>query len=528
MLFESSDVLSRIKKQVDLLQSKIAQFLLPEEVSNKEDLKNEVESIKWNLIEASVDSESKAKAFQKIKNKRMQPFFLWKLEFIDVFRNNNGFDIVIGNPPYIQMQKEIEGNKLSKLYKNTNYETFDNKGDIYTLFNELGINLLKKDGHLIFINSNKWMWASYGVALRKYFTSFNPKVLIDFTGEKIFKSATVDTNILLIQKNSNSKKLMGCNYHPKNDEEKNIHKYLSKNKSSISNETWFIGDDVSNNLKNKIASIGKKLKDFDVTIKYGVKTGFNKAFIIDENKYRELIKKDKKNSELIKPILRGRDVDFYKCNFKNLYLILAKFNSYTKIQNEYPDIYQHLNAYQKALEERGQCKNNTYRNKSSDYPGQHHWLELDNNPSDEYIKLFHEDKIIYPIMASKSSFYYDQEGYFCNDKAYIINGNNLKYLIAILNSKLIYYYLKTVCSPLGSAAVEYRKIYLDNCPIPLINEINKPIILELEKIVDDIIVNSSQQDSLEKIRRINILVFKLYGLDESEIKLINDSFPEEY
>ena len=135
-------------------------------------------------------------------------FFLWHTWFSDVFNRPNGcngFDIVIGNPPYVQLQNN--GGELAKIYEKCGFNTLARTGDIYCLFYECGWRLLKDNGHLCFITSNKWMRAGYGEATRKFFADkTNPELLIDFAGVKIFDSATVDTNILLFEKEKNKHK----------------------------------------------------------------------------------------------------------------------------------------------------------------------------------------------------------------------------------------------------------------------------------------------------------------------------------
>jgi hypothetical protein len=197
-LFESSDALSRIKKQVDLLQSKIKQFLLLDESSNKEDLKNDIENIKWHLIEASVDSEVKARAFQKLKNKRVQPFFLWKLEFIDVFRNNNGFDIVIGNPPYVSV-KGLSKELKSDLQKA--YETAKGRLNLFTLFVELGYKILNKKTTLSYIIPEN-IFSNYEYRHTRNFILVNNCLSKVCRFEKRVFDAAVDTAILFLQKSN--------------------------------------------------------------------------------------------------------------------------------------------------------------------------------------------------------------------------------------------------------------------------------------------------------------------------------------
>jgi len=153
--------------------------------------------------------------------KRLKPLFLWDLFFSEVFHEKGGFDVVIGNPPYIQLQK-LRGNPIQQVYKNQKFRVYDSTGDIYCLFYEKGINILKRNGHLVFITSNKWMRAGYGEKLRKYFLNYNPEILIDL-GPGVFKSATVDTNILVIEKADNIKNTLACNIYKTNHETKSFY-----------------------------------------------------------------------------------------------------------------------------------------------------------------------------------------------------------------------------------------------------------------------------------------------------------------
>ncbi|MDW8302167.1 MAG: N-6 DNA methylase, partial [Bacteroidia bacterium] len=251
-----------------------------------------------------------------------------------MFGLNAGFDIVIGNPPYIQLQKE-QG-KLAQRYqakkdKKTNaiifeYKTFERTGDIYTLFYERGIQLLKPNGLLCYITSNKWMRAGYGQKLRSFFTQFNPILLIDL-GPGVFESATVDTNILLIQNHKPQKfHLLALNLQ-KTDAQ-TIHQQVQQNAvvlNTLTKDAWFIGSSVEQRLKQKIENIGKPLKNWDINIYYGIKTGLNEAFIITTAQREAILDQCKTQEErertqsIIKPILRGRDIKRYYYEWAELW-----------------------------------------------------------------------------------------------------------------------------------------------------------------------------------------------------------------
>ena len=178
--------------------------------SEKEFLKKNINAITDKIVMFNIgENQELVEKYNKIKNEPSPPYFLWQLEFARVFKEKNGFDIVIGNPPYFQLQNN--GGELAKLYENCNYKTFARTGDIYCLFYEFGYQLLKPQGHLCFITSNKWMRAGYGEYTRKFFTeNTNPILLVDFAGVKVFDSATVDTNILLFAKDKNQQDTQAC------------------------------------------------------------------------------------------------------------------------------------------------------------------------------------------------------------------------------------------------------------------------------------------------------------------------------
>ena len=168
-------------------------------------LRREIEAKQKELANVKVAQTELAKMdFAKAK-----PFFLWKLQFSEIFRDKGGFDIVIANPPYRRLEKN--SGELAKQYEKCSFETFENTGDIYSLFYETGFNVLKNKGSLIFITSNKWMRTAYGEKTRKFFAEkTNPLLLIDFAGQKIFEAATVDTNILMFSKEKNQGKTLAC------------------------------------------------------------------------------------------------------------------------------------------------------------------------------------------------------------------------------------------------------------------------------------------------------------------------------
>ncbi|MBQ6269274.1 MAG: Eco57I restriction-modification methylase domain-containing protein, partial [Bacteroidetes bacterium] len=299
------------------------------------DAKSRLDEINNQLFNTSITKkeQKEIKILQEIIDKYEQKqkysySFEWRIEFPEVLDNDGnyeGFDLIIGNPPYIQLQKNH--GELGELYKDSNYEVYDRMGDIYSLFYELGIRLLKPDGFLIYITSNKWMKADYGKSLRKYLLHYNVIELIDL-GSGVFDTATVDTNILLVKNSTNNSNPALC-YDYQQGEYKNLDNnipfiYIDFPKDG---SIWLIESEMKREIKKKVILNARQIKDRkDIKIVRGVLTGYNDAFIIDKTKRDEILKncrsedERKKTDEIIRPVLRGKDVKHYSIEYKNLYL----------------------------------------------------------------------------------------------------------------------------------------------------------------------------------------------------------------
>ena len=283
----------------------------------------------------------------------------------------NGFDIVIGNPPYIPLQDN--GGKLRKQYQDCDFKCFNSMGDIYSLFYERGFEFLKSKATLCYITSNKWMRAGYGEGTRKFLSQFETKLLCDFTGVKVFENATVDVNILLALRCVREEKTFACilnqtgkNYCFKQFMQNfcrgNLSDYIRQKSSKCSfdtSEPWVILSPIEQSIKSKIEAKGTPLKKWDVRINYGIKTGFNDAFIINGEKRQEILNncqasdERKRTDELIRPILRGRDIKRYGYEYANLYLI-ATFPAKHYDIDEFPAVKKFLEGFQPELNQTGQ------------------------------------------------------------------------------------------------------------------------------------------------------------------------------
>lgn len=435
-----------------------------------------------------------------------------------MFGITDGFDIVIGNPPYIQLQKD--GGRLAEEFKNKGYQTYNRMGDIYALFYEKGISLLKQKGILALITSNKWMRAGYGESLRNFFTKYNPLVLIDL-GPDVFESATVDTNILIIQKSDNAHNLRAVTIS--NNKKENIDfTSILQNKGAtlkkLTKNAWTISSNIESRIKEKIEVKGIPLKDWDVKIYRGVLTGFNEAFIIDGKKKDELISQDPKSAEIIKPILRGKDIKRYKADFADLWLI-ATFPALKLNIDDYPAVRDYLKSFGKKLHQTGETytDENGQKVKTRKKTG-NNWFETQDQIA--YYEEFEKEKIVYSEIVREPQFHYDKHKFYPEATTFLMTGKHIKFLIALLNSIFITFAFKKFYAGggLGESGYRYKKAFLENLPIPKITQKAQQPFIEL---VDIILRKKEQnQDTTAEERQIDEMVYEIYGLTEDEIAIV--------
>jgi type I restriction-modification system DNA methylase subunit len=427
--------------------------------------------------------------------------FHWEREFPTVFEKG-GFDVVIGNPPYVQIQSMGE---IANDLKNQNFKTFERTGDLYCLFYELGNIILKEKGLLGFITSNKWMRAKYGKSLRNYLINATQPLEIIDLGSGIFESATVDSNLLIFEKNNktNRKPFSAIDL----SKEKSFLDFTIYKGSKVgikieSDENWIIYNPLEIKINKKIEDIGKPLKDWNIKINRGVLTGLNKAFIINEETKNKLIQEDVNNSDIIKPILRGRDVHRYNIDYANLYLINIH-NGYKGVPrveiNNYPSIKAHLDKHEPKLSKRSDKGKTPYNLRNC-----------------AYVDEFEKEKLIYPeTTVRRGEFFYDNSKLFIDKTCFCIVGKNLKYLNTILSSTLYTYYLENKLRLVGNITIQYSKQYLVDIPI-IKPKKEEPFIEKAEQML---ILNIGLQETSSKFQR--ALQRKLEGLENLPKKLEN-------
>jgi len=283
-----------------------------------------------------------------------------------------------------------------------------------------------------------------------------------------------------------------------------------------SSESWVILSEIEQRIKTKIEAVGTPLKDWDIQINYGIKTGFNEAFIINGEKRKELIAQDPKSAEIIRPILRGRDIKRYGYEFADLYLLFipwhfplhlakpeikgASLEAEKAFENQYPAIYNHLLQYKKELSNRNKAETGI----------RYEWYALQRWGAN-YWEDFSKQKIIYGQFR-KGDFSFDGEKHFLSSNEYFIVSkiHNLKVLLAFLNSKIIYTYGFMIMNNLGGATTIAQKSIFEKIPIPT------KIDNRYEKAIEELINN-------KKYNEIDKLIYELYNLTDEEISFIENT-----
>ena len=452
--------------------------------------------------------------------------FDFKIYFNRVFRENDGFDIVIGNPPYVRQEK-IKNDKPA--LKNSFGEFFNGTADLYTYFYKKGGDILKKQGVLCFITSNSFMRTSFGNNLREFLAStLQPVVILDFGDKGVF-DATTRPLIYLGKKNNHASNFYVATAQNKEDM-KNPHKLIEEKGfslpiASLKEEAWALLPPnwlaLGEKTKKAEKPLGLYLKTTAHTKIYrGVLTGLNEAFYIDEATKERLIQEDPKSEELIRPLLRGRDLKKWSADLQKYLITIPssankKWNwSNVKLEKEaeaifiksYPAISTYLLQYKDRLKKR-------------DDKGAFYW-EL---RSCAYYAEFDKPKIIYPTIGTEMRAKFDNKGFFVNDATFFIPKAN-KYLLAVLNSKAMDFFYRlnapSLDNPFNQGYISFKGFFMEKLPIA---EPDAKTRAQIEALVDKIHAAKERDPSADISAleaQIDTLIYRLYNLTKAEIQLI--------
>src|SRR5258706_10830201 len=402
--------------------------------------------------------------------------------------------------------------KDADILEKSDFKTFARTGDIYCLLYEQGKNILEKNGVLSYITSNKWMRAGYGSTLRKYFVeNCNPLKLIDFGGYQVFENATVDTNILILKNALYQNTTHTCILSRNLKRLILLSDYFRQNNQPSSFEngnSWVILSGIEQRIKSKIEAAGIKLKDWKINIYRGVLTGFNEAFIISQETRDRLVSASSKNADIIRPILRGRDIQKFRAQWQGMYLISThtgyKDSSGKYIKaielKKYPAVKKHLDKYRTEIESRLDQGITPYHLRSC-----------------IYMDDFYKPKIIWGEISDKSKFAYDENNYFVEATSFLMTGESLKYLLGMVNSKLLEWYFNQIGTATGVGTNRWKKYTIELLPVIRTNTNEQKIFEELV----DRAISIPIESNYEIVQKLDELVYRMYRLTDEEISFIS-------
>ena len=480
------------------IQEYQAEYLVTHVDAEKQELREVIAELKANLQGWQANADQ----------------FVWQIEFPEVFQEG-GFDMVIGNPPYVRHEliRPIKPT-LKKLFP----EVYTSTADLYVYFYKRGTELLRVSGVLTYISSNKFFRVGYGERLREFFSNrMCLHILLDFGSVSVF-GASVDTCIVLIENSDpNGEAFSTATFRDEADilrlSEVFQERAFSMHARDLSPDGWTLTSSEVIRLLERLENIGTPLGEYVDGFYRGVVTGCNDAFIISESIRQQLIAEDARSDELIKPLLRGRHLRKWKAKAGD-YLIFTRRG--IDIEH-YPAIKRYLNQYRLDLEpkkSRGQKRGRKI--------GNYKWYEIQDNTA--YYTKFEKSKIIYRRIAKSLDASYDTTGTFGLDTTFFIPANDLP-LLAILNSQLFDWYARHKVLPLddpwAGGGLQFFAQYMEKVPIADMTSEQK---MALSRLVKQILADSQSDDVREIEREIDELVYQLYGLTDAEIELIKQTY----
>ena len=423
-----------------------------------------------------------------------------------MFGVTDGFDVVIGNPPYISHDKIPKQLKTGIRDRYQSYEPF---ADVYCYFIEKAIGLQNQQGILSFITSNSYLRAEYGAPIRKLLKNENMLLrVLNIEDSQVFESVIVNVAIIVSRKSTNLTDDF-CIVVNSPFSGNSVEDFIKSNgfhypQAYFNSRSWNLVEPRFVELQRKLESSGKTLEQLRTKIRLGIATGSNEAFLIDEDKKREFCERNPVNAEIIKPILRGRDISRYSYTLAGQYILLAKNG--VNVERDYPDIYEHLESF-----------GDRFRNRGAQ--GQH-WTNL---RACSFYDDFKKEKIVWIELTDSGRFA------LCNEEIYLLNsayfllppsGIESKFLLGVLNSSIIRFYLNLIAETSGMGTSRWINNYVKAFPIPEATCEQQALIIGL---VDQILAakdTDPDADVSDLEKQIDQIVYLLYALTPEEIKIV--------
>ncbi len=396
-----------------------------------------------------------------------RPYFLWHVFFANVF-DQGGFDIVIGNPPYVEHKKLKH---ISRQLKEK-YEVYSGTADLSLYFFELSFNILNEKGAFSFINTNKFFNTGYGRTLRNYLNKKDLVSLVNFEQVRVFEDALV-SSVIVIAKNTKpvNKQFEYAEFIDEDNWKTNFLEKIKSRKTVYNQEIfdereWVFVPLSELKIKTQIETLGTPIKNIEsINIKRGVTTGFDPAFIIDKKDRHKFEKQ-----EIIKDLLKGKEIKRYFIKSSDDLMLFIPWHyplhlenisgaseiAENKLKNTEPNLYSHLNNYKRELSSRNKSETGI----------RYEWYALQRCAA-SYFELFDSQKILWPLTADKWGFALDTKGFYLTSGAFFLVSEKLplKYILAVLNSKVMKYYFKFIGVMTAGGAYTLKKASIDEFPI---------------------------------------------------------------
>ena len=498
------------------LRDKLSEYYACPEHDKKVQLRKDISDIvKQELMEQGIHID-----FEGIDLSANSQFFLWHTWFHDVFSrpSKEGFDIVIGNPPYVEAKKlKYIASTLKEIFS-----IYSGTADLSIYFNELGLSLLAEKGIISYITTNKFFNTGYGEKVRKQLSSQHINIILNFEQVEVFEDVLVSSVIFNVSKKNKMKnnlfvyeKFYKLNFQEfKRQFVERQSMFGSYPQDYLDEKEWSFSDKKQLMLKEKIENGHLSLKNIEgVKIYRGVTTGYNPAFIISNEQRNKLIAEDHNNSKIIKNMLQGRNIRKWYYNESEENLIFTRRG--TDIE-KFPFIKKHLYGFYDNLKPKTPEDSTKGRK-----PGNYKWFEILDNTA--YYREFEKsEKIIWGLTADKWAYTLDTEQHYLPSNAYILTSETIpiRFILGLLNSKLLRYYFGFIGVMTAGGAYTLKASTIEALPIAIgTKQQQKEIALKVENILNAKATNK-QTDVSSSEHEIDCLVYNLYGLSENEIKIV--------
>ena len=430
----------------------------------------------------------------------------------------DGFDVVIGNPPYVRQEKIKE---LKPTLKDQ-YDCYTGTADLYVYFYERGFQMLRGDGVLTYISSNKYFRSAYGKKLRDFLTrQATLSQLIDFGDAPVFTSIAYPSIITVSKGQAQGNHLRALNWEtgPSIDEFGAVFrtKGFTMPQNALTVDGWRLTSPAVLSLLEKLRNAGKPLGEYVKGQLYsGIKTGLNEAFVVDRETRDRLVAEHPSSSEVLKPFLRGRDVKRWQVNFAEQYLIKIESSENRThpwsgqpvteaaqlFADTYPAIHEHFEPFRERLIKRFD-------------QGKYFW-EL---RSCAYWEEFEQPKIVYPDIAQGTEFSFDDGGYFLGNTSYLLPTKEM-WLLGLLKSKAVFWFYTKTSTQIRGGFVRFIAQYVSQIPIPSIKPEQKVLIGKIVNQILDTKRADPNADVSKLENEIDQIVYLLYDLTPEEIDIV--------